>query len=139
MSAERRGWRIPSPSSAVPLSLNQAFIVNGILAAVYFVAARAGLKLAFVNASATAVWPRTGIALAALLLFGFRAWPGIFLGAFLANLTTAGTVATSLAIAGGGTLWKAWSGPTLSTRSPTAGTRFAARPTSFGSRSLRRS
>src|SRR5262249_5963033 len=74
------------------------------LAAVYFFAAKLGLRLAFVNASATAVWPPTGIALAALLTFGPRVWPGIFVGAFIANLTTAGTVATSLGIAGGNTL-----------------------------------
>jgi len=52
----------------------------------------------------TAVWPPAGIALAALLLFGSRAWPAVFAGAFLANLHTAGTGATSLAIAAGNTL-----------------------------------
>jgi PAS domain S-box-containing protein len=75
-----------------------------LLAAVYFGAAKLGLALAFVNASASAVWPPTGIALAAVLLIGPRAWPGIMLGAFLANLTTAGSVATSIAIAVGNTL-----------------------------------
>jgi integral membrane sensor domain MASE1 len=62
------------------------------LAAVYFVAAKLGLKLAFVHASATPVWPPTGIALAAFLSIGYQVWPGIFLGAFLANLTTAALV-----------------------------------------------
>src|SRR4051812_26429348 len=75
-----------------------------ILAALYFGAAKLGLALAVVNASATAVWPPTGIALAALLVLGVRAWPAILLGAFLANVTTAGSVATSLAIAIGNTL-----------------------------------
>ncbi len=75
-----------------------------LLAAVYFLAAKGGLQLAFLNASASAVWPPTGIALAALLLLGYGAWPGIFLGAFLANLTTAGTILTSLGIAAGNTL-----------------------------------
>jgi diguanylate cyclase (GGDEF)-like protein/PAS domain S-box-containing protein len=74
------------------------------LAVVYFGAAKLGLKFAFVNASATAVWAPTGIALAAFLIFGFRVWPGIFLGAFLANLTTAGTILTSIGIATGNTL-----------------------------------
>ena len=41
---------------------------------------------------------------AAFLLLGYRVWPGIFLGAFLANLTTAGSVATTLGIATGNTL-----------------------------------
>src|SRR5712664_2943433 len=74
------------------------------LAWVYFVAGKIGLRLAFVHASATAVWPPTGIALAALLLLGYRVWPGIFLGAFLVNVTTEGTIATSLGIAVGNTL-----------------------------------
>ncbi|OLC76894.1 MAG: hypothetical protein AUH83_05585 [Deltaproteobacteria bacterium 13_1_40CM_4_68_19] len=74
------------------------------LAAVYFVAAKLGLKLAFVHASATPVWPPTGIALAAFLSIGYQVWPGIFLGAFLANLTTAGSVATSIGIGLGNTL-----------------------------------
>ena len=74
------------------------------LAAVYFIAAKLGLRLAFVNPSATAVWPPTGIALAAFLILGARVWPAIFAGAFVANLTTAGSVATSLGIATGNTL-----------------------------------
>jgi diguanylate cyclase (GGDEF)-like protein/PAS domain S-box-containing protein len=71
---------------------------------VYFVVGKASLRLAFLHPSATAVWPLTGIALAAFLLLGYRIWPGIFLGAFLVNLTTAGSVATSVAIAVGNTL-----------------------------------
>jgi diguanylate cyclase (GGDEF)-like protein len=74
------------------------------LAVVYFVAGKLGLQLAYVHASATAVWPCTGIAVAALLVFGYRVWPGILIGAFLVNLTTAGSVATSIVIAAGNTL-----------------------------------
>src|SRR5213593_4466787 len=74
------------------------------LTGVYFAAGKIGLSLAFVHASATAVWPPTGIALAALLLYGFPVWPAIFLGAFLVNVTTAGSVASSLGIATGNTL-----------------------------------
>lgn len=74
------------------------------LAAVYFCSGRFGLSLAFVNASASAVWPPTGLAFAAVLLRGYRLWPGVFLGAFLVNVTTQGSVATSLGIATGNTL-----------------------------------
>ena len=81
---------------------NLAVIVP--LAAAYFVAGKLGLMLAFVHASATAVWPPAGITLAALLILGYRVWPGIFLGAFLVNITTAGSAATSLGIAAGNTL-----------------------------------
>src|SRR5260370_38073839 len=75
-----------------------------VLAAAYFVAGKLGLRLAFVNASATPVWPCTGIAVAAFLVLGYRAWPAIRPGAFLVNFTPAGTLATPLAIAIGNTL-----------------------------------
>ena len=78
--------------------------VNIVLAAVYFVAGKLGLALAFVHVSASAVWPPTGIALAACMRWGFRVCPGIFAGAFLVNLTTEGTAATSLGIATGNML-----------------------------------
>jgi PAS domain S-box-containing protein len=78
--------------------------VIGILTVVYFIAGKFGLLLASLHASASPVWPAAGIALATLLVLGYRAWPAIFVGAFLVNVTTAGNVATSLAIASGNTL-----------------------------------
>jgi PAS domain S-box-containing protein len=76
---------------------------NLALTAVYVACGKFGLSLAFVHASASAVWPPTGVALAALLVWGYRLWPGVFLGAFLVNVTTQGSVVTSLGIAGGNT------------------------------------
>ncbi|HYK81785.1 MAG TPA: MASE1 domain-containing protein [Gemmatimonadales bacterium] len=74
------------------------------LAVVYVTAGKLGLRLAFVHPSATAVWPPTGIALVAYLLLGYRVWPAILISAFLVNVTTAGSVATSLGVAAGNTL-----------------------------------
>jgi PAS domain S-box-containing protein len=74
------------------------------LAAVYFAAAKLGLALAFQAEQVTAVWPPTGIALAAVLLFGYRVWPGIALGAFVANVTTNEPVLVACGIAAGNTL-----------------------------------
>lgn len=94
-----------SPGNPWSLLLrNKKAIEIVVLATVYFVAGKFGLTMAFVHPSSTAVWPPTGIALAALLIFGYRVWPGIFLGAFLVNLTTAGSAITSLGIAAGNTL-----------------------------------
>src|SRR5260370_26800264 len=91
------GWAMQSRRfSGLPLI--------GILAVIYFIAGKLGLMLASLHASASPVWPPAGIALAALLLLGYRAWPAIFVGAFLVNVTTAGNVATSFAIATGNTL-----------------------------------
>lgn len=74
------------------------------LAAIYFVAGTLGLRLAFLHPSASPVWPPTGIALAAFLVLGARVWPAVLAGAFLVNVTTAGSVATSIGIAVGNTL-----------------------------------
>ena len=76
----------------------------GVFAIIYFIAGKIGLHLASLHASASPVWPPAGIALAAILLLGYRAWPAIFASAFLVNLTTAGDIPTSLAIATGNTL-----------------------------------
>src|SRR4030095_11971738 len=78
--------------------------VIGILIVVYFIAGKFGLLLASLHASASPVWPAAGIALATLLVLGYRAWPAIFVGAFLWNVPTAANVATPLAIASGNTL-----------------------------------
>src|SRR5438094_1730951 len=76
----------------------------GIITVSYFIAGKLGLMLASLNASASPVWPPAGIALAAVLLLGYRVWPAILIGAFLVNVTTAGNSATSFAIATGNTL-----------------------------------
>jgi len=75
-----------------------------LLLVVYVLAGRLGLHFAFVNASATALWPPTGIAIASVLVFGPRVWPAIFVGAFVVNVLTAGSIATSLGIAIGNAL-----------------------------------
>jgi signal transduction histidine kinase len=75
-----------------------------VLVIVYFGAGKLGLSLAVLHASASAVWPPTGLALAALLLWGYRLWPAVFAGAFLVNWTTAGSFGTSVAIAAGNTV-----------------------------------
>jgi PAS domain S-box-containing protein len=74
------------------------------VAAAYVAAGKFGLSLAFVHTSATAVWPPTGIAIAALLILGRGVWPGILVGAFVVNVTTAGSVGACAAIAAGNTL-----------------------------------
>jgi integral membrane sensor domain MASE1 len=97
--AHYSGMSIPLQT---PLAANLRWAL--MLAAVYTIAGKLGLMAAFVHASATAVWPPTGIALAAILIFGYRAAAGIFLGAFLVNISTAGTTMTSVGIAFGNTL-----------------------------------
>lgn len=52
----------------------------------YFLAARLGLVLAFEKTNASPVWPPSGIAFGATLLLGTRVWPGVAIGALLANV-----------------------------------------------------
>ena len=72
--------------------------------ALYFAAGRLGLSLAFVNQSASPIWPPTGLAIAAGVLAGRWIWPSVFVGAFLVNLTTTSAVFPSLLIACGNTV-----------------------------------
>jgi diguanylate cyclase (GGDEF)-like protein len=85
------------------LKVGRRLVVLVILAAVYFVAGKLGLELAFLHASVSPVWPATGIALAAVLVLGQEVWPAIFAGAFLVSVTTAGTLVSALGIAVGNT------------------------------------
>jgi len=73
------------------------------VAAAYYLGARAGLLLAEVNDQVTPLWPPTGIALAAFLVLGPRVWPGVALGAFVANAAL-GPLDVAAAIAVGNTL-----------------------------------
>ncbi len=87
-----------SPSSS------RRLLVPLLVGIVYYLTGKWGLHLAIVHNNVTAVWPPTGVALAALLLFGTQAWPGIFIGAFIVNWTTPTPLFLSLCIAIGNTL-----------------------------------
>jgi signal transduction histidine kinase len=60
--------------------------------------------LAPVSRFAALVWPPTGIALAALVLVGYRLWPGVALGAFVVNAWIGAPVLVALGISVGNTL-----------------------------------
>ena len=66
------------------------------VALAYFAAAKLGLELATVGVTVTLIWPPSGVALAAMLLRGRRVWPGVALGAFAANVTTAAPIEVAL-------------------------------------------
>src|SRR5436305_7723437 len=57
-----------------------------ILIAFYFVGGLIGKQASFLSGSVALVWPPAGIALAAILLFGYRFWPGVAIGAILFSL-----------------------------------------------------
>jgi signal transduction histidine kinase len=55
--------------------------------ALYVVAGLLGLEVTHYNDGVTLVWPPTGLALAALVLFGPRLWSGVFVGSLLIGLS----------------------------------------------------
>jgi integral membrane sensor domain MASE1 len=75
-----------------------------VVAAVYLLAAKLSLMLAIFPGYATPVWPPSGIALAAALVLGNRVWPGIWLGAALANLMVHASLSAAMLIGTGNTL-----------------------------------
>ena len=75
-----------------------------IVACIYVAAAKLGLSLSVAHGNATPVWAPAGISLAVLVLFGRRYWPGVLLGAFVANVTTPIPVWAALLIGIGNTL-----------------------------------
>ncbi|HXY19743.1 MAG TPA: MASE1 domain-containing protein [Gemmatimonadales bacterium] len=85
------------------------------LTALYVVAGRLGVVLAFRHPGATTVWPPSGLALAAFLLLGTRIWPAVYAGAFLVSLTHGDGFIPSLFIAVGNT-WEGLIGAYLMQR-----------------------
>ena len=86
-----------------------------LLAGVYLGAAKLGLLAAIAQRVVSSVWPPAGIALAALLLWGVRLWPAVWIGAFLFNATT-GVPATAAALIATGNALEAVAGALLLTR-----------------------
>lgn len=77
----------------------------GLLVAVAYVAAAwLGFQFAFVAEQVTTVWAPSGIAIAALLRWGTRLWPAIWIGAFLANAGSHAPLWSAMAVASGNTL-----------------------------------
>jgi len=74
------------------------------VALAYWAAAHLSLDLALVRGQVTPVWPPTGIALVALLVFGRRVWPAIFVGALAVNLPLGPSPLGAAIIAAGNTL-----------------------------------
>jgi PAS domain S-box-containing protein len=96
-----------APFPAVPY--DRPGIVNdlvwiAVVAAAYFGGAQIGFALTFATKQVTAAWPPAGIAVAALLLRGQRAWPGVFIGAFVSNAASDEPLVTAAMIAAGNTI-----------------------------------
>ncbi len=74
-----------------------------LVAVAYYLGARLGLNLSLVDRNVTPLWPPTGIAVAAFLIFGRSLWPAVAVAAFAINLPISTGVLAALATAGGNT------------------------------------
>ncbi|MBA67915.1 MAG: hypothetical protein CML30_03500 [Rhizobiales bacterium] len=81
-------------SLAAPRSRPTLWLAAG-LAVVYAVAGAIGLQLAVPPGYATIIWPASGLALAGLLLYGPRLWPGVFVGSLVVNSVVGGVFSAS--------------------------------------------
>jgi PAS domain S-box-containing protein len=89
---------IPQPSDRRTLARGAALV------ALYVGAAKLGLELSVAHGVITPVWAPTGLALAALVLWGRRMWPAVALGALIANTTSGASFPEAAAISVGNTL-----------------------------------
>src|SRR6266480_729927 len=94
----RRGRRLAATD------LRYDLVKIAVLILAYYGTAILSLRLALVRGQVTPIWPPTGIALVALLLFGRRLWPGIAVGAFLVNVPISPSPLVALGITAGNTL-----------------------------------
>ena len=98
MTAHLKTGRIDAKAIALYL------LKVALFALVYHLAARLGLKMAYVQINTSPVWPPTGIALAALLVFGYNLWPGISLAVLVGSLFTGAPFGVAVGMALGNTL-----------------------------------
>ncbi len=74
-----------------------------VVALAYWLAAIVSLRLALVHGQVTPIWPPTAIALVAILVFGRRVWPAVFLAALAVNLPIGPTASGAAFNAAGAT------------------------------------
>jgi diguanylate cyclase (GGDEF)-like protein len=85
--------RLPR-EQAILAGLFVAYLATGFL----------GLRLAYVHPAVTLIWPPAGIALGAVLVLGYRVWPGVLVASVIVYSVVIGGQPAVLAIAAGNTL-----------------------------------
>jgi signal transduction histidine kinase len=99
-----RSSAVESNGQANGVGLISMLLQLAVVALAYWLSALVSLKLALVHGQVTPIWPPTGIGLVAILVFGRRVWPSIFLGALAVNLPIGPTPLGAAVIAAGNTL-----------------------------------
>ncbi len=102
-----RGGDLRGPGHREPVWTERPVVLAvGIvlLAALYVAGAAVGLRIAFVRASVTTIWPSAGLALAVLLLVSPRLWPGILVGSAAGSMLGGAPIPAALGIGLGSAL-----------------------------------
>jgi signal transduction histidine kinase len=86
------------------MKVQQSILRNLAVFLLYLAAAKLGLNYTVIGQTVTLLWLPSGIALVAVLIGGYRLWPGIALGAFIANAGTGVPLITLFVITLGDTL-----------------------------------
>ena len=86
------------------MKVRQNLLWNAGVCFLYLATAKLGLKYTIIGQTVTLLWLPSGIALVAVLIGGYRLWPGIALGALIANAGTGVPVITLSVITLGDTL-----------------------------------
>jgi PAS domain S-box-containing protein len=97
----------PTAAPAAPWSRRLAFHagLTAAIAAAYVLSAKVALLLFPATKELALLWPSAGIALAALLVWGWRALAGVFVGCLIAHVTASPAAAAAVASAGMSTLY----------------------------------
>jgi two-component system, NarL family, sensor histidine kinase FusK len=86
------------------MKARQNILWNASVCLLYLTTAKLGLKYTIIGQTVTLLWLPSGIALVAVLIGGYRMWPGIAFGALIANAGTGVPVFTLSVITLGDTL-----------------------------------
>ena len=86
------------------MKVQQSILWNLGVFLLYLSSAKLGLKYTVIGQTVTLLWLPSGIALVAILIGGYRLWPGIALGALIANAGTGVPIITLSFITLGDTL-----------------------------------
>ncbi len=104
------------PQSAAPRTLLRAIIFGleiAIIAVVYVGVASTALLVPAIAAVQSPLWPPTGLALAIILLRGYRIWPAIIIGSIAASAVATGALNAQTAVIAIGTTLGALAGARL--------------------------
>ncbi|MGH9745943.1 MAG: MASE1 domain-containing protein [Candidatus Acidiferrales bacterium] len=94
----------PAKSKPAIRSIGRELGENAVVVAGCFLAGQLGLKITVLHPPVSPIWPPIGVALAAMILLGYRIWPAVFLGSFLICESTSTPLPAAIAISVGNSL-----------------------------------